>query len=181
MSPFRNRLIGEIGRTEKQRVKIASQILLDTDVLVCDNITRGMDLYDAAFVIDYLRDWATKLNRIVIMAISPSTHEILTMFYKCKSIYSLKRYGSCRKRFCLLSKMNCFAAAILASGRLIYFGTSHRMIDYFDSINYPTPMFKNPCDYYGNHFQIYKDYWFDQKGRKKATRDATVFLIYNWT
>lgn len=65
-------------------MKVACQILLDTDILVIDNITKGMDLYDAAFVIDYLRDWATKLNRIVIMAIAPSTYEILTMFYKSK-------------------------------------------------------------------------------------------------
>lgn len=41
-----------------------------------------MDLYDAAFLIDYLRDWAMKLNRIVIMAANPPTYELLAMFSK---------------------------------------------------------------------------------------------------
>ena len=47
-----------------------------------DNVIKCMDLYDAAFVIDYLRDWAQKLNRVVIMLTNPPTYEILAMFYK---------------------------------------------------------------------------------------------------
>jgi energy-coupling factor transporter ATP-binding protein EcfA2 len=82
LAPFHDRFISELGRTEKQRVKIACQILLDTDIIVLDNVIKHMDLYDAAFIIDYLRDWAQKLNRIVIMACNPATYELLAMFYK---------------------------------------------------------------------------------------------------
>ncbi|VDK57994.1 unnamed protein product [Gongylonema pulchrum] len=82
LSPYRNFLCGELGRTEKQRLKLAIEILKDTDVLLTDNVTKDMDLYDMAFVIDYVRDWAIKLSRTAVMAIQPPTLEILTMFRK---------------------------------------------------------------------------------------------------
>ncbi|KAH7720797.1 Protein ABCX-1 [Aphelenchoides avenae] len=116
LSPCRSRLVENLGHDEQQRLKIAAQMLLDTDVLICENVLRDMDLYDTAFVIDYVRDWAQRLNRIVIVAINPSTPELLEMFGKC---------------------------------RLVYFGESTNMLDYFQSVGYPCPSFKNPCDYYG--------------------------------
>lgn len=64
-------------------------LLLFTDVLICENVLRDMDLYDTAFVIDYVRDWAQRLNRIVIVAINPSTPELLEMFGKCALIPSI--------------------------------------------------------------------------------------------
>ncbi|VBB28540.1 unnamed protein product [Acanthocheilonema viteae] len=82
LSPIHNFLCNELTVAERQRLKIAKQILKDTDILLLDNITKGMDLYDMAFVIDYLRDWAIKLNRIVVMAVQPPTIEILIMFHK---------------------------------------------------------------------------------------------------
>uniref|UniRef100_A0A0M3J6V9 ABC2_membrane_7 domain-containing protein n=1 Tax=Anisakis simplex TaxID=6269 RepID=A0A0M3J6V9_ANISI len=115
-------LCNELGEAEKQRLKIAEQVLKDTDVLLCNNVTEEMDLYDTAFIIDYLRDWAIKLNRVVVMAIAPQTIEILHMFHK---------------------------TILMASGRIIYNGHSNEMINYFESINFPCPMLKNPCDYYG--------------------------------
>ena len=42
-----------------------------------------------------------------------------------------------------------FLAAVMASGRLVYFGESSQMCNYFQSIGFPSPSFKNPCDYYG--------------------------------
>lgn len=82
LGPVRDKLIENISLSERQRVKIACKILLDTDFLVLDDITKNMDLYDCAFLIDYLRDWAVKLNRIVIMAMNPPTTELLAMFHK---------------------------------------------------------------------------------------------------
>ncbi|KAF8361259.1 abcx-1, partial [Pristionchus pacificus] len=121
LGPFKNRLVKNLGKTEKQRLKIAMALLKDTDILIVDNITRDMDIYDVAFLVDFLRDWALRLGRIVIVSIAPTTVEILTMFHK---------------------------AAIFASGRLVYCGASNEMVDYFESIGYPCPPFKNPCDYY---------------------------------
>ncbi|GMS84817.1 hypothetical protein PENTCL1PPCAC_6992, partial [Pristionchus entomophagus] len=121
LAPFKNRMVKNLGKTEKQRLKIAMALLKDTDILIVDNLTRDMDIYDVAFLVDFLRDWALRLGRIVIVAIAPTTVEILTMFHK---------------------------AAIFASGRLVYCGASNEMVDYFESIGYPCPPFKNPCDYY---------------------------------
>lgn len=47
--------------------------------------------------------------------------------------------------------MRVCAAAILASGRLVYYGRTQQMLTYFEELDYPCPLFKNPCDYYGNH------------------------------
>uniref|UniRef100_A0A7E4ZVH3 ABC transporter domain-containing protein n=1 Tax=Panagrellus redivivus TaxID=6233 RepID=A0A7E4ZVH3_PANRE len=122
LGPLRNRLCKGLSSTELARLKLAAKMCLDTDILVADNLLTDMDLYDAAFVIDYIRDWAQRFNRIVIMACVPPTTELLTMFRKC---------------------------AILSSGRLVYFGESDSMCEYFESIGFPSPPLKNPCDYYG--------------------------------
>lgn len=58
------------------------------DILVCENILKEMDLFDAAFVIDFVRDWAQKQGRIVIVALTPPTMELLTMFRKSIHVYS---------------------------------------------------------------------------------------------
>uniref|UniRef100_A0A1I8EM33 ABC2_membrane_7 domain-containing protein n=1 Tax=Wuchereria bancrofti TaxID=6293 RepID=A0A1I8EM33_WUCBA len=121
LSSIRNFLCGELTIAERQRLKIALQILKDADILLSDNIMKNINLYEMAFLIDYLRDWAIKLNRIVIMAVQPPTIEILTMFHK---------------------------VLLIASGRVIYFGLSSQMMSYFEQIGFPCPSFKNPCDYY---------------------------------
>uniref|UniRef100_A0A915Q5D4 ABC transporter domain-containing protein n=1 Tax=Setaria digitata TaxID=48799 RepID=A0A915Q5D4_9BILA len=103
LSPYRNFLCGKL------------------DILLLDNVTKDMNLYDMAFITDYLRDWAIKLNRIVVMAAQPPTIEILTMFRK---------------------------VLLIASGRVAYFGPSSHIMSYFEEIGFPCPPFKNPCDYY---------------------------------
>ena len=124
LGPLRKRLCKELSWTEKQRLKLAAQMILDTDILITENIIQNMDLYDAAFVIDFIRDWAQRFNRIVIMAMIPPTIEILTMFKK---------------------------VAVMSSGRMIYFGESINMCEYFESIGFQCPQLKNPCDYYGEY------------------------------
>uniref|UniRef100_A0A5S6PIT7 ABC transporter domain-containing protein n=1 Tax=Brugia malayi TaxID=6279 RepID=A0A5S6PIT7_BRUMA len=121
LSSIRNFLCNELTIAERQRLKIALQILKDADILLSDNIMKDINLYEMAFLIDYLRDWAIKLNRIVIMAVQPPTIEILTMFHK---------------------------VLLIASGKVIYFGLSSQMLAYFEQIGFPCPSFKNPCDYY---------------------------------
>ncbi|CAD5215283.1 unnamed protein product [Bursaphelenchus xylophilus] len=121
LTPFKGQLVQNLGRNEINRLKIASAMLLDTDILVCENILRDMDLYDMAFIIDFIRDWAQKKKKIAIIALNPPTLEILQMFGK-------------------VSLMTC--------GRFVYMGESSEMCDYFESIGYTSPPFKNPCDYY---------------------------------
>uniref|UniRef100_A0A914C1V4 ABC-2 type transporter transmembrane domain-containing protein n=1 Tax=Acrobeloides nanus TaxID=290746 RepID=A0A914C1V4_9BILA len=149
LGPLTKRLCGELTRTETQRLLLASKMLLDTDVLICENILREMDLYDAAFVVDFVRDWAQRLGRIVIMAVSPPTMEILTMFRK---------------------------TAILSAGRFIYFGGSDGMLGYFQGIGYPCPKFKNPCDYYVD--LVTHDHLTRESARESSNRIRTLIEIW---
>lgn len=45
--------------SEKRRLNVACHLLLDTDIVVLDQPTRGMDIFDTFFLVEYLRQWAT--------------------------------------------------------------------------------------------------------------------------
>jgi ABC-type multidrug transport system ATPase subunit len=49
--------------------------------VVLDQPTKGMDIFDTFFLVEYLRQWAGR-GRIVIMTLQPPTYEILTMISK---------------------------------------------------------------------------------------------------
>ncbi|CAD6190172.1 unnamed protein product [Caenorhabditis auriculariae] len=121
LAPLCDIRCGKLGPSELQRVKIAAQLIRDPQILVCKDICRELDVYDMAFLVDYLREWAVRAKRIAVLALAPPTIEILKMFSK---------------------------VTILASGRVVYFGEPQNMLTYFDSINFPCPNFKNQCDYY---------------------------------
>ncbi|RCN45043.1 hypothetical protein ANCCAN_08976 [Ancylostoma caninum] len=122
----RHALCSRLSNSEAQRLRIAAQLLKDTDIFICGDVTRSMDSYETAFLVDYLRDWAIKLNRVVLMAIAPSSFEILLMFSKCQGL----------------------PGALLTSGRFVYFDTPTKMKSYFESIGFSCPPYKNPCDFY---------------------------------
>lgn len=121
LSEVRHTCISDLTDAEKRRLLIAINLLLDTDILLLDQPTKGMDIFDTFFLVEYLRQWALISGRCVIMTISPSTYEIFTM----------------------LSRI-----ALISSGRVIYFGKRNEMLSYFAYIDFPCPAFKNPSDYY---------------------------------
>ena len=49
--------------------------------MVLDQPTKGMDIFDTFFLVEYLRQWAGR-GRIVVMTLQPPTYEILTMISK---------------------------------------------------------------------------------------------------
>ena len=98
------------------------------DLLLCENIVRDMDLYDAAFLIDFVRDWAQRLKRIFVIAMTPPTLEILTMFAKCKR---LCLFSAMRSTISLI--ISALIGAILTCGRLVYVGKSASMVGYFEA------------------------------------------------
>ena len=85
-----------------------------------DEPTRGMDIFDTFFLVEYLRQWAAR-GRIVVMTLHPPTYEILTMISKI---------------------------VLISMGKLMYFGKRREMLPYFAFIEYPCPAYKNPADYY---------------------------------
>lgn len=112
--------VEDLTISEKQRLNVACHLLLDADIVVLDQPTRGMDIFDTFFLVEYLRQWAAR-GRIVMLTLHPPTYEILTMISKI---------------------------VLISTGRLMYYGKRREMLPYFAFIEYPCPAYKNPADYY---------------------------------
>jgi len=120
LSQVKHTRVADLTVSEKQRLNVACHLQLDTDIVILDQPTDGMDIFDTFFLVEYLRQWAAR-GRIVILTIHPPTYEIFTMISK---------------------------VILLSLGRLMYFGKRREMLPYFAFIEYPCPAYKNPSDYY---------------------------------
>ena len=120
LEPVRNTRVARLTVSERRRLNVASHLLLDTDIVVLDQPTKGMDIFDTFFLVEYLRQWAAR-GRVVVLTIHPPTYEIFTM----------------------LSRV-----ALISSGRMMYCGRRREMLPYFAFIEFPCPAYKNPSDYY---------------------------------
>lgn len=126
LEQVRDTKVSAMTMSEKKRLDVACHLLLDTDIVVLDQPTKGMDIFDTFFLVEYLRQWAkggpgNTLGRIVILTLHPPTYEIFTM----------------------LSKI-----LLISAGRTMFSGKRRDMLPYFALVDYPCPAFKNPSDYY---------------------------------
>lgn len=112
--------VRDLTDSEKRRLNVACHLLFDTDIVLLDQPTKGMDIFDTFFLVEFLRQWAAR-GRIVILTIHIPTYEIFTMISK---------------------------VALISTGRMLYFGKRKDMLPYFAYIDFPCPAFKNPSDYY---------------------------------
>lgn len=58
-------------------------------VLILDQPTKEMDIFDTFFLVEYLRNWAST-GRVVIMSLHPPTYEIFAMLTKVSFVRFLK-------------------------------------------------------------------------------------------
>uniref|UniRef100_A0A0U9HSG6 Putative ABCG protein n=1 Tax=Chrysomela populi TaxID=154003 RepID=A0A0U9HSG6_CHRPP len=126
LEQVRHARVSSMTASERQRLHVACQLLLDADVVALDRPAAGMDIFDTFFLVDYLRRWAqggsaNASGRIVIFTMHPPTYEIFTM----------------------LSRI-----LLISAGRTMYSGRRRDMLPYFSLVEYPCPSFKNPSDYY---------------------------------
>ncbi|KAL1512896.1 hypothetical protein ABEB36_002400 [Hypothenemus hampei] len=127
LEQVRNTKVSSMTVSERRRLNVACHLLQDTDIVVLDQPTRGMDIFDTFFLIEYLRQWAnggaggSSLGRIVILTLHPPTYEI----------------------FMMLSRI-----LLISAGRVMFSGRRRDMLPYFALVDYPCPNFKNPSDYY---------------------------------
>ncbi|XP_074604489.1 ATP-binding cassette sub-family G member 8 [Brevipalpus obovatus] len=121
LSEVRHTSVASLTEPERRRLLIAMSLLLDTDVLLLDQPTKGMDIFDSFFLVEHLRRWALISGRCVILTIQPATYEIFTM----------------------LSQI-----LLVSTGRVLYFGKRRELLSYFEEIYFPCPSLKNPSDYY---------------------------------
>ncbi|XP_060801167.1 ATP-binding cassette sub-family G member 8 [Amyelois transitella] len=120
LEQVRDTVVGRLTRSEVRRLNVACQLLLDMAVLILDQPTKEMDIFDTFFLVEYLRNWAST-GRVVIMSLHPPTYEIFAMLTK---------------------------VVLISAGRTMFTGYRRDMLPYFASIDYPCPAFKNPSDYY---------------------------------
>ncbi|KAF2357532.1 ABC transporter-like [Trinorchestia longiramus] len=120
LEQVRHTRVLDLTLSEKRRLNVACHLLLETDVVLLDQPTRGMDIFDTFFLVEYLRQWAGR-GRVVILTIQPPTYEIFTMISR---------------------------VLLVSTGRVMYFGRRREMLPYFAFIEYPCPAYKNPSDYY---------------------------------
>ncbi|CAG9773060.1 unnamed protein product [Ceutorhynchus assimilis] len=127
LEQVRNTKVSSMTISERRRLNVACHLLQDTDIVVLDQPTRGMDIFDTFFLVEYLRQWASggaggsSLGRIVILTLHPPTYEI----------------------FMMLSRI-----LLISAGRVMFSGRRRDMLPYFALVDYPCPNFKNPSDYY---------------------------------
>ncbi|KAI1292780.1 ATP-binding cassette sub-family G member 8 [Halotydeus destructor] len=121
LSEVRHSSVSSLTEAERKRLLIAVSLMLDTDILLLDQPTQGMDIFDTFFLVEYLRQWALISGRCVIMTIQPATYEIYTMLTR---------------------------VALVSTGRVLFHGKRKDLLSYFANIDYPCPAFKNPSDYY---------------------------------
>lgn len=114
-------LVSSLTCSETRRLALACRLIEGTQILSLDRPTRGLDIFDSFFLVEYLRQWAMRAQRLVMLTLHPPTYEILTM----------------------LSRV-----ALTSGGRVMYSGPRRDMLPYFALAEFPCPPFKNPSDYY---------------------------------
>ncbi|XP_058792747.1 ATP-binding cassette sub-family G member 8 isoform X2 [Phymastichus coffea] len=114
-------LVSSLTCSEVRRLALACRLIEGTQILALDRPTRGLDIFDAFFLVEYLRQWALRAQRLVVLTLHPPTYEILTM----------------------LSRVT-----LTSGGRVMYSGPRRDMLPYFALADFPCPTFKNPSDYY---------------------------------
>ncbi|XP_071443660.1 uncharacterized protein [Hetaerina americana] len=161
LDPVRDTPVSRLTSSEKRRLALATRLLSPSPplppgcmegsvggggplVLVLDQPTHGMDIFDAFFLVEFLRQWASTPSMlpsnyppsgippnvpysasntapIIILTLHPPTHEV----------------------FAMLSRV-----VLLSTGRLMFAGRRRDMLPYFSRIQFPCPLYKNPSDYY---------------------------------
>uniref|UniRef100_A0A146KVC2 ATP-binding cassette sub-family G member 8 n=3 Tax=Lygus hesperus TaxID=30085 RepID=A0A146KVC2_LYGHE len=126
LSPVLDTRVSELTPSEVSRLLVALQLLADPQILLVDDVTQPMDIFDTFFLVEFLRYWAAGATggvagRIVVMCLQPPTYEILTM----------------------VSRL-----LILSGPDTMYDGPARSLAHYFTPVQCPAPSYKNPADYY---------------------------------
>lgn len=120
LTAVRTTNVSRLTHSERQRLSVACQLLTQASILILDQATTNMDIFDTFFLVEYLRQWCNG-GRIVVMTLQPPTFEILSM---------------------------CSGVLLLSGGRTVFSGSRSDLPRHMGSLGYPCPPFKNPADYY---------------------------------
>ncbi|KAF9545962.1 hypothetical protein EC957_010347 [Mortierella hygrophila] len=118
-----------ISGGERRRVSTAIQLLTRPNLLLCDEVTSGLDSFTSFELVKTLNTYAKTSNKTVILSIHQPRSEI----------------------YHLLSEMDG-VLVLLSQGRIVYSGPLNQALSWFVSMGVePCPIDMNPLDYIMDH------------------------------
>ncbi|XP_075992124.1 protein white-like isoform X2 [Anticarsia gemmatalis] len=112
--------IGALSGGEKRLLSLATSLLSDPQILICDEPTTGLDSYNALLVIGVLKKLSLNGKVVICSVHQPSCD----LFKEFSSII------------------------LMADGRLLFHGTKEECKDVFESIDLHCPLNYNPAEFY---------------------------------
>eukprot|EP00732_Lithocolla_globosa_P001710 Lithocolla_globosa_v1_NODE_916_length_3084_cov_13.984483.p1 type:complete len:960 gc:universal NODE_916_length_3084_cov_13.984483:2956-77(-) len=105
---------------EKRRVQIAYHLMASPSIIFLDEPTSGLDSYNALELAKFLRAYAERKNKTIILSIHQPRADIFFSFHK---------------------------VCVLAAGRVLYFGPTSKAAEYFTGIGFSCPQDFNVADF----------------------------------
>lgn len=120
LKPHINTSVGGLSGGEKRLLSLATTLLSDPQILICDEPTTGLDSYNALLVVGLLKKLSTT-GRVVICSVHQPSCDLF------------KEFSS---------------VLLMAEGRLLFHGSQDECRDVFESIGLRCPINYNPAEFY---------------------------------
>ncbi|XP_049873507.1 protein white-like isoform X2 [Pectinophora gossypiella] len=120
LKPLEHTLTNALSGGERRLLSLATSLLSNPEILICDEPTTGLDSYNASLVIGVLKKIAS-FNKVVICSVHQPSSDLF------------KEFSS---------------IMLMAEGRLLFQGTQDDCRDLFESINLHCPNNYNPAEFY---------------------------------
>ncbi|XP_047025618.1 protein white-like [Helicoverpa zea] len=120
LKPHVNTPVGGLSGGERRLLSLATTLLSDPQILICDEPTTGLDSYNALLVVAVLKKLSTT-GRIVICSVHQPSCDLF------------KEFSS---------------VLLMAEGRLLFHGTQDECSNAFESIGLRCPLNYNPAEFY---------------------------------
>ncbi|XP_053616952.1 protein white-like isoform X2 [Plodia interpunctella] len=120
LSSLKNTSIGCLSGGERKLLSLATSLLSDPQILICDEPTTGLDSYNAFLVVESLRNLASS-GRVVVCSVHQPSSDLFREFN---------------------------SIMLMAQGKLVFHGSHDECRELFKSVNLNCPKNYNPAEYY---------------------------------
>ncbi|CAH2102893.1 unnamed protein product [Euphydryas editha] len=120
LNMLKNSLISSLSGGERRLLSLATSLLSNPQILICDEPTTGLDSYNAALVVGVLKTLSTS-GKIVICSVHQPSSDLF------------KEFNS---------------ISLMAEGKLLFHGSQEDCKDFFERLNLRCPQNYNPAEFY---------------------------------